>query len=90
MERHSGTGRLLDADGAELARVQYDYQIDRHNRVWHGVAVRIDGVDGLVQAAGPATLEVASGAQAPVSYYQRRTPEGVTIVFTGRGAPPGE
>lgn len=90
MESHSGVGRLLAPDGSELAAVRYEYQIDRHNRVWHGTAVRLDGVDGLEQAAGPATLEVERGAQAPVNFYQRRTPDGVTIVFTGRGAPPGE
>jgi len=90
MESHSGVGRLLAPDGTELAAVRYTYEIDRRNRVWRGTATRLDGEGALAQPAGPATLEIEGGAQAPVHYFQRHTPDGTTIVFTCRGAPPGE
>lgn len=89
-EIHVGLGRLLHPDGADLAPVRYEYQIDRHNRVWHGTAVRTDDGGALTPPGGPALLETEGQVQSPVNYYQRTTPDGIVIVFTGRGAPPGE
>lgn len=91
-ETLSGSG-LLRWAGGEAVPVRYQYSIDRRNRVWHGLATRVDagGSDApLVPAAGPAEFETESGERAAVSYYQRKRDGRNEIVFTGRGAPPGE
>ncbi len=89
-EVHRGRGRLLTADGSELARVAYEYRIDRRNRVWSGQAIRVDAAEPLPRPAGPGLLETERGERAPVHFRQRREGERVVIALTGRGAPPGE
>lgn len=91
-ETLSGSG-LLRWAGGEVVPVRYQYSIDRRNRVWHGLATRLadDGSDApLVPAAGPAEFETEAGQRAAISYYQRQRDGRIEIVFTGRGAPPGE
>jgi hypothetical protein len=90
VETFTGRGRLLTLGGQELAPVDYEYQIDRTHRVWKGVARRIDSPERLATVAGPAQLEVSTGDTGPVHFYHRNGDAGVEIVFTGRGAPPGE
>lgn len=89
-ETHRGPGRILTKGGELLAAVRYEYEIDRRNRVWRGTAMREDGAEPLMPAAGPAAFETAEGQRAEINYYQRQTPRGLIIIFTGRGAPPGE
>jgi|SRR5579875_961204 len=88
-ETLSGAGLLRWASG-ESVQVRFEYAIDRRNRVWHGVATREDAGAPLVPAAGPAELETETGQRAAISYYQRTRDGRHEIVFTGRGAPPGE
>jgi hypothetical protein len=89
VETYQGNGRLLTVDGTEIAAVQYEYRIDRRNRVWSGTATPIEAP--LPVAAGPALLETDRGERAAIHFRHRPDVEGQTIVvFTGRGAPPGE
>lgn len=88
-ETMSGSGLLHWADGKSVS-VRYQYAIDRRNRVWHGKATRADAEEPLAPAAGPAELETEIGQRAAISYYQRTRDGRHEIVFTGRGAPPGE
>lgn len=91
-EALSGSG-LFRWPGGETVLVRYQYEIDRRNRVWHGVATRVDtGASDapLAPVAGPAEFENESGHRAAISYYQRKRDGRNEIVFTGRGAPPGE
>lgn len=90
MDSYAGQGRLLTLGEEPLASVRYEYQIDRTNRVWHGTATRTDGGGPLPIPAGPALLETEAGRRAPVHYYHRPSLDTTLIVFTGRGAPPGE
>lgn len=90
MEQHEGSGYLIIDGAPEPTPVRYAYEIDRHNRVWRGTASRADVAEPLTPPAGPAYLETDAGARAPINYYHRTTPDGPVIVFTGRGAPPGE
>jgi hypothetical protein len=91
VETFKGRGRLLNLDGQELAPVDYEYQIDRTHRVWKGIARRSDLPDERMEVrAGPALLEVSSGERGPVHFYHHNGEKGIEIVFTGRGAPPGE
>ncbi len=91
IETFHGAGRLLSVTGEEIAPIQYEYRIDRRNRVWSGTAVRTDASGPLPVAAGPAVLETDRGERAPVHFRHRRgEEEKVIIVLTGRGAPPGE
>ncbi|HEU4792185.1 MAG TPA: hypothetical protein VFS96_00870 [Nitrolancea sp.] len=91
IETFHGVGRLLAVTGEEIAPIRYEYRIDRKNRVWSGTAVRTDISGPLPVAAGPGQLETDRGERAPVHFRHRRDGDGnVIIVFTGRGAPPGE
>jgi hypothetical protein len=90
VETYCGEGRLLTVDGREIAAVHYEYRIDRRNRVWSGTATRVDA-GPLPIAAGPALLETDLGERAAIHFRHRHEVAGqAIIVFTGRGAPPGE
>jgi hypothetical protein len=90
IETFHGAGRLLSVSGEEIAPVRYEYRIDRRNRVWSGTAVRMDVGGPLPVAAGPGLLETDRGERAPIHFRHRREGDEHIIVFTGRGAPPGE
>lgn len=90
IETFHGNGRLLSVNGELIAPVSYEYRIDRRNRVWSGTAVRTDVSGPLPAAAGPGLLETEHGERAPVHFRHRLEAGEHVIVFTGRGAPPGE
>jgi hypothetical protein len=90
METFSGDGELRTPDGDLVAKIAYEYRIDRTHRVWKGTARRTDSEQQLDKKAGPAVLVVSSGDRAQVNYYHRFSDGGAVIAFTGRGAPPGE
>jgi hypothetical protein len=90
MDQRRGRGRLLSLNGDVQAEVDYEYQIDRTHRVWRGTARPVECAEPLSLVAGPAELETESGGRAPVHLYHRPGDDGPVIVFTGRGAPPGE